>query len=297
MASDTAKWKQAATGATAGLVEAVIMHPVDTVKTRVQAERVGGVRFAGVADAVKRTFTEEGFGAFYKGLAPVVLSVVPKVAIQYVGLATFLPFARQLAPEAAPRWSHASAAGVLTGVVQATLVVAPLELLKNRQQVLRTLASAHDAKPPSLRGLFGDILRTEGVRGFYKGLLATVLRQCWGLFIKFGGYMGLREVLTARLAPGERLQPYHHMLCGGGTNVLVGLLVSPLDVVKTRLQLSEGPRAPRIRDCVSKIVREEGWQAFFRGASMRVVRIAPGGAIQFATAEWVAAHIFGVRIG
>ena len=34
-------------------------------------------------------------------------------------------------------------------------------------------------------------------------------------------------------------------------------------------------------DCVRTLARDEGWRAFFRGSILRIVRIAPGGAVQF----------------
>ena len=56
------------------------------------------------------------------------------------------------------------------------------------------------------------------------------------------------------------------------------LLLSP-PVIKTRLQLlerAEGEEAyTGVRDCASKILRNEGPQAFFKGASCRCLVIAP----------------------
>ena len=290
--------RQGLVGAAAGLVEACIMHPVDTVKTRMQARTVGGVRFTGVQDAFLRTLQEEGAGSFYKGLGPVVASVMPRVCFQYMGLSYFLPIARSITPSAVPASLHPSIAGVMTGVVQATVVVAPLELIKNRDQVSRSLVSqGGDAATRAKTGLFAtgaDVIKREGVAGLYKGLGATVLRQCWGLWIKFGCYIGIRDAMKARV-DGE-LQPYHHMLAGGITNTFVGVLVSPFDVVKTRIQISRQEDALTIRGCVRGILKQEGWRTFFRGASMRVLRVAPGGAIQFATAECLATFA-GVKIG
>eukprot|EP01063_Lacrimia_lanifica_P040577 TRINITY_DN925_c0_g6_i1.p1 TRINITY_DN925_c0_g6~~TRINITY_DN925_c0_g6_i1.p1 ORF type:complete len:327 (+),score=64.69 TRINITY_DN925_c0_g6_i1:109-981(+) len=285
-------WRQGAVGAAAGFLEACVMHPIDTVKTRLQARAASdGTRFVGVADAFARTYGEEGVGAFYKGLGPVVVSVVPRVCVQYLGLGMFLPMVKQSG--AVPAALQPSVAGVLTGVMQATLVVTPLELLKNRQQVQRGAA----AGPRGLAAAARHVVRAEGVRGLYKGLAATIARQCWGLFIKFGSYIHLRDELHARYpSPDGSMHAGCPVLAGGCTNVLVGVLVSPVDVVKTRVQLSASDTLS-IRACLRGIIRDEGWRVLFRGASMRVLRVAPGGALQFGTAEYLAKHVFGVKIG
>ena len=278
--------RQAGVGACAGFIEACIMHPVDTIKTRVQAQSVEGVQFKGVRDVFTRTLREESPRAFYKGFPAVLVSVVPRVCAQYQGLACFLPLVREHAPSQIPRSLHASIAGVLTGIVQASLIVAPLELLKNRSQVTRS----HNARS----GLFqvaNDVIQRAGIRGLYQGLAATVLRQCWGLWIKFGCYVGICDLFRK---DGKELTPVHYMLAGGTSNTFVGVLVSPLDVVKTRIQLANTPLS--VRACVRGILQDEGWRVFFRGASMRVLRVAPGGAIQFATAEYFA-KMMGVSIG
>ena len=52
----------------------------------------------------------------------------------------------------------------------------------------------------------------------------------------------------------------------------------PADVIKTRLQVIPRPGEMRydgIRDCFTKIYEQEGPTAFFRGAGMRVARVAP----------------------
>jgi len=68
---------------------------------------------------------------------------------------------------------------------------------------------------------------------------------------------------------------------------VVGVLNSPPDVVKTRLQdqsfaaESGGALYKGTWDCITTMWRTEGAMSFFRGSVMRIVRIAPGGAIQF----------------
>jgi hypothetical protein len=75
-------WKQTVAGGGAGLIEAVLMHPADTIKTRLQARHVAGRVYTGPMDVVTSIWHEEGFRTFYRGLGPVINSVVPRVALQ-----------------------------------------------------------------------------------------------------------------------------------------------------------------------------------------------------------------------
>ena len=60
---------------------------------------------------------------------------------------------------------------------------------------------------------------------------------------------------------------------------LSAFVVTPLDVIKTRLQFidntSKTPLYSGIIDCTTKTYRNDGVQAFFRGAIPRMVVIAP----------------------
>ena len=65
---------------------------------------------------------------------------------------------------------------------------------------------------------------------------------------------------------------------------------NPIDVAKTRLMAQMTPRGeePRYRgmiDCIRKVSQEEGAGALMSGCMMRIIRVAPGMAITFATVE------------
>lgn len=61
------------------------MTPMDTVKTRLvtQLNYPDLVPYKGIADCFSRVLKEEGVGAFYRGLWPRLLRVVPMIGIQF----------------------------------------------------------------------------------------------------------------------------------------------------------------------------------------------------------------------
>uniref|UniRef100_A0A7S2WL72 Mitochondrial carrier protein n=1 Tax=Eucampia antarctica TaxID=49252 RepID=A0A7S2WL72_9STRA len=62
-----------------------IMIPMDTIKTRLvtQANYPHLIPYKGIADCASRVLKEEGVGAFYRGLTPRLMSVVPMIGIQF----------------------------------------------------------------------------------------------------------------------------------------------------------------------------------------------------------------------
>lgn len=66
------------------------MMPLDTIKTRLVTQlsskaiqTSGAVPYKGIIDCAVRMTQEEGIKAFYKGLAPRLISVVPMIGIQF----------------------------------------------------------------------------------------------------------------------------------------------------------------------------------------------------------------------
>eukprot|EP00250_Pteridium_aquilinum_P003098 c13429_g1_i1 orf=472-1989(+) len=72
-------------GMVSGAVGATCVFPLQLVRTRLQAQRMNSAnRYKGMVDAFQRVWKEEGFLAFYKGLFPNLLKVVPAASITYI---------------------------------------------------------------------------------------------------------------------------------------------------------------------------------------------------------------------
>ncbi|KAL9181275.1 hypothetical protein ACHAXT_010080 [Thalassiosira profunda] len=72
-------------GCMASATTVCVMIPMDTVKTRLvtQLNYPDLVPYKGIRDCFQRVLKEEGIGAFYRGLTPRLLSVVPMIGIQF----------------------------------------------------------------------------------------------------------------------------------------------------------------------------------------------------------------------
>eukprot|EP00546_Thalassionema_frauenfeldii_P009579 CAMPEP_0178909852 /NCGR_PEP_ID=MMETSP0786-20121207/8769_1 /TAXON_ID=186022 /ORGANISM="Thalassionema frauenfeldii, Strain CCMP 1798" /LENGTH=385 /DNA_ID=CAMNT_0020582033 /DNA_START=418 /DNA_END=1575 /DNA_ORIENTATION=- len=73
-------------GCVASATTVCIMIPLDTIKTRLVTQITAPSNadaYKGILDCAFRVYREEGMGAFYRGLSPRLLSVVPMIGIQF----------------------------------------------------------------------------------------------------------------------------------------------------------------------------------------------------------------------
>ncbi|RGB40799.1 mitochondrial carrier domain-containing protein [Rhizophagus diaphanus] len=265
-------------GTGAGLVEVSLMQPTDVLKTRYQSIRVAS-NYNGISilSSFAKIVKQEGFFALYRGTLPVMCIVTPRVSLQYTGLAMFKPIFERMEGKYIPSGSASAFTGAR--IMQAITLVTPLELIKIRQQT--------DINRFKYHGMFSTIaliVREEGITALYKGLVPTIFRQSWGLAVKFTGFALFLDLF--RIQSNNNLKPHHFVASGFLSNVLVGILNSPPDVVKTRMQ-DQSASYKNSWDCVKIMMKYEGPLSLFKGSLLRIIRIAPGGGIQFATFEYL----------
>jgi solute carrier family 25 iron transporter 28/37 len=109
-------------------------------------------------------------------------------------------------------------------------VVTPLDLVKQRMQVYPQLY-------PTLRSTIASTYRASGLRGFYASYPVTVAMNVPHMSAYFAAYESLKLMLSPDNSEAE-LGPVQHLLAGGGAGAIAACVSTPLDVVKTRLQLS-----------------------------------------------------------
>ncbi|XP_076282880.1 solute carrier family 25 member 32 [Lasioglossum baleicum] len=193
----------------------------------------------------------------------------------------------------APMLSHVKyehfVAGISGGVIS-TLMLHPLDLIKTRFAV----NDGHSQSAPQYKGLKSavqQIVKTEGVRGLYKGVTPNVLGSggSWGCYFFFYNTIkGWIQGGNSRMPLG----PSWHMFAAADAGILTLLMTNPLWVVKTRLclQYTDDKHLPeRLRykgtiDAIKKIYRTEGIHGLYRGFVPGMFGVSHG-AIQFMVYE------------
>uniref|UniRef100_A0A7M4FA86 Mitochondrial glutamate carrier 2 n=1 Tax=Crocodylus porosus TaxID=8502 RepID=A0A7M4FA86_CROPO len=239
-------------------------------------------------DCLATTLRSEGCLGMYRGAAVNLTLVTPEKAIKLAANDYFRHLlARDGMGLTIPR---EMVAGCGAGTCQ-VIITTPMEMLKIQlqdagrvatQQLARgvrsyNLGPAALARRPSATQIAVELLRTQGVKGLYKGLGATLLRDIPFSIIYFPLFAHLNRVGQDTL---EGRAPFHHsFLAGCVAGSVAAVSVNPCDVIKTRLQsLSKGTNEESytgIADCARRIWLKEGPSAFLKGAGCRALVIAP----------------------
>ncbi|XP_078519847.1 electrogenic aspartate/glutamate antiporter SLC25A13, mitochondrial [Lissotriton helveticus] len=267
-------------GSIAGAVGATAVYPIDLVKTRMQNQRstgsfVGELMYKNSFDCFKKVLRYEGFFGLYRGLLPQLLGVAPEKAIKLT-VNDFVRDKFRIKDGSVPFAAEIMAGGCAGG--SQVIFTNPLEIVKIRLQVAGEITTG-----PRVSAL--TVLRDLGFFGLYKGAKACFLRDIPFSAIYFPCYAHLKSSFANE---DGQVSPGYLLLAGAIAGMPAASLVTPADVIKTRLQVAA--RAGQttytgVIDCFRKILREEGQRALWKGAGARVFRSSPQFGVTLLTYE------------
>ncbi|XP_070155936.1 calcium-binding mitochondrial carrier protein Aralar1 isoform X4 [Polyergus mexicanus] len=256
-------------GSIGGAVGATAVYPIDLVKTRMQNQRtgsfIGELMYRNSIDCFQKVIRHEGIFGLYRGLMPQLMGVAPEKAIKL----TVNDFVRDKFMDKngnLPLYGEI-VSGACAGGSQ-VIFTNPLEIVKIRLQVAGEIAGGSKVRAWA-------VVKELGLFGLYKGARACFLRDVPFSAIYFPMYAHTK----ARLADeGGYNTPLSLLVSGAIAGVPAAALVTPADVIKTRLQVvaRKGQTTYNgLLDCARKIYKEEGARAFWKGATARVFRSSP----------------------
>mmetsp|Transcript_11955 Transcript_11955/g.34255 ORF Transcript_11955/g.34255 Transcript_11955/m.34255 type:complete len:323 (+) Transcript_11955:159-1127(+) len=181
------------------------------------------------------------------------------------------------------------------GGVCAVGVGHPFDLIKVRMQT-GVVAAGHQSG--GVFGALGKTLRSEGIRGLYRGVSAPLVASTPIYAMSFWGYdMGQRVVRwysnEHELAQSE-LRPLtipEIMLAGGLSALPVIVVMTPTERIKCLLQVQtqstsgKGPQYTGMIDCATKVYRSGGLPSLYKGTMLTLMRDIPGSIAWFGTYE------------
>uniref|UniRef100_A0A5F9C614 Uncoupling protein 2 n=1 Tax=Oryctolagus cuniculus TaxID=9986 RepID=A0A5F9C614_RABIT len=169
--------------------------------------------------------------------------------------------------------------GAGTAACIADLITFPLDTAKVRLQIQgESQGSVRAAASAQYRGVLGTILtmvRTEGPRSLYNGLVAGLQRQMSFASVRIGLYDSVKQFYTKG---SEHAGLGSRLLAGSTTGALAVAVAQPTDVVKVRFQAQARAGGGRgyqsTVDAYRTIAREEGLRGLWKGTSPNVARNA-----------------------
>lgn len=240
----------------------------------------------------------EGWRALFKGLGPNLTGVVPARAINFYSYGNGKRIISQTfnhGHDAA--WVHICAAvnaGIITGTITNPIWVIKtrLQLDKNHAEKTGTLSNRQYSNSFDC---LKQTIRTEGIRGLYRGLSASYLGVTestlqWVLYERMKLYLSDREdrLIVSGKEPTywDNTVSWGGRVMGAGTAKFFAAVVTyPHEVVRTRLrqapQKDGRMKYTGIVQCFTTIWKEEGVASLYGGLTPHMLRVVPSAAIMF----------------
>eukprot|EP00640_Fibrocapsa_japonica_P001522 CAMPEP_0113944748 /NCGR_PEP_ID=MMETSP1339-20121228/36407_1 /TAXON_ID=94617 /ORGANISM="Fibrocapsa japonica" /LENGTH=392 /DNA_ID=CAMNT_0000950057 /DNA_START=130 /DNA_END=1308 /DNA_ORIENTATION=+ /assembly_acc=CAM_ASM_000762 len=286
-----------ASGAAQRITKGILLHPIDTIKTRLQVDGKAAL--------------EEGklFENLYSGVLPPLVAGVPAASV-FFGTKDFVKegLNQALGASSGQYRQLTTVAAVAAANVPYWAIKTPAELVKTRRQ-----AGLEEKDGESLQ----RVLDRGGPAALYKTLLPNFVYAFPADATKFLIYDTFKQQVKdsrKRANPGSnpKLSPVEAAVAGAISSAIAQGLLTPLDVVRTRIMTQKGPKDKQTDACqdkgaedediyndvaqtFNKITNEEGFQALFAGLTPRVGKALLSGAIQFGSYE-IVKNLFGESV-
>jgi solute carrier family 25 phosphate transporter 23/24/25/41 len=188
-------------GGMAGISALIFTYPLEFVRCRLTLQK--SKIYKGIFDCMVQVTRKEGFFTLYRGLWPSILGVVPYVGVDFAAYETLRQYS--------PKQADGTVSGYITlinGAIAGTMaqtISYPMDLVRRRLQVqgfASDIAFA-DTHYKGITDAFIRIYRTEGILGFYRGLVPNFIKVVPAISVSFYVYESMKQLLKipVRLPP------------------------------------------------------------------------------------------------
>jgi len=269
-------------GGVSGAVAKTCTAPIERVKLIIQTQDanpkiISGevARYTGIVNCFTRVASEQGIQAFWRGNFTNIIRYFPTQAFNFA----FKDSIKGMFPKVDKNVDFAKffainmASGGLAGA-GSLCIVYPLDYARTR------LAADVGSGKQQFNGLLDCLKKTAaagGVGSLYNGIGVSIT----GIIPYRGVYFGLFDTLSG-YNPYQKdengvIRAASKFACAQFSAISAGYASYPFDTVRRRLQMqSEKPKEEWVykgtADCFSKIMKEEGTSALFKGAGANALR-------------------------
>lgn len=267
-------------GGFGGAVGDSVMHSLDTVKTRQQGAP-HQAQYRSMLSAYRTILVQEGFArGLYGGYFAAMLGSFPSAALFF---GTYEMVKRTMIGGFGINETFTHLTAGFLGDFASSIVYVPSEVLKTRLQLQGRynnpyFDSGYNYK--NLRHAINTIIKDEGASALFFGYKATLVRDLPFSALQFAFYEKFREVafdykgLNLKTDFDANLE----LLTGAAAGGLAGVITTPLDVLKTRIQTQNPTSGVGTAQLNSSIIQSlrlvfktEGVLGLFSGVGPRFV--------------------------
>lgn len=280
------------------------LYPLSVIKTRQMVS--SHATQARAVDIVKEILKERGARGLYRGFGTIVIGAIP---IRVVYLST-LEAVKAQTNSIFDAWEvpnayrgAADAAGGATASLVSQALAVPVDIISTRQMVQGMRSGggvADDAVFVGYRNGFDavrQIVNKEGIRGLYRGFGVSVATLVPGSALWWGFYgtykRALWDVAPEAWKDEKQTTDAQVMAIQAASGVCAGMssgfLTTPLDILKTRLQVLSGQpggESHTLSSTIQTLYKEHGALGFFRGVRPRMISVSVWGTTMVTVYEY-----------
>ncbi|XP_072321191.1 solute carrier family 25 member 44b [Eucyclogobius newberryi] len=253
------------------------VYPATLIRTRLQVQR-GRSLYNGTLDALVKIVRNEGVRGLYRGFMVNTFTLISGQAY----ITTYELVRKYVSLYSEDNTLKSLVAGGSASLVAQSITV-PIDVVSQQLMMqgqgghlTRFRIHAHTqgkdrrAFGPT-RSIMGQIFAADGVRGFYRGYVASLLTYIPNSAVWWPFYHFYAEQLS-KLAPPDCPHLLLQAVAGPLAATTASTVTNPMDVVRARVQV-EGRSS--VVDTFKQLVSEEGFWGLTKGLSARILSSAP----------------------
>ena len=249
-------------GAIAGVVSNTVVAPLDIMRLNLMVAQ----EQRSILSVARSIYAQGGLLAFWRGNTADVLRTIPSSAVRFYSFAVYkaqLPAALAAMGAGADLATVSLLAGGFAGM-SAMALLFPLE-------TVRTQMATRSSGGVSLLAFSRELVRTDGVRGLYRGLPTSLVSVMPYFGIRFGAYDILKRAHTSA-ANGSAVPSHYNAAYGFAAGFAASGLTFPMEVVRRRAMV--GAISPNPLVALPAIIRAEGVAGLYKGYGVNVVKVS-----------------------
>jgi len=270
-------------GGVSAAISKTIVAPIERVKILLQTQDASKQitkekKYKGIVDCFLRVPREQWFFSFWRGNLVNCIRYFPTQALNFAFKDTFRKYLCPYDPKKdyLMFFFGSMLSGGAAGA-SSLFFVYPLDFARTRLAA-DVGKAATDREYTGLANCITRVLKSDGLRGLYRGFCISVLgiivyRACY-----FGGFDTGKQYIFKDF---KKANPILLFIFAEINTTVSGLVSYPLDTIRRRLMMQSGRKDVLYKgtvDCIIKVYKEKGLRAFYKGALSNVFR-GTGGAL------------------
>jgi solute carrier family 25 carnitine/acylcarnitine transporter 20/29 len=170
------------------------------------------------------------------------------------------------------------AAGAISGAIGVGASY-PVDTIKTKSQAYATSRVAGDNTQLGLLEIIKMVLKNEGVKGFYGGVLGVMIGQA---FIKSSAFASNAWALSILNSSGGEATILQLALAAAFSGFVASFVVNPIERIKVLMQADSCGLYSSEIECMNNVIQNDGVQGLVvRGLDATLSREVPGYALYF----------------